>query len=97
MKTLKKCVACHDHILFFTMYRTVEKKNTKARKISSLSVTSRLLYFVSSFLEFWMCPDMLRNSSLVPVIVFDEDSKTKQTIAYFPTPDITNEDGDQDY
>lgn len=54
------------------MYRTVARKRAKARKMSSLSVSSRRLYLKMSFLPRWMVPVMFLNSSLVSCTVLDE-------------------------
>ena len=56
------------------MYKTEEKKNTRAKNINNLSVSSRRPYFVKSLREFLICPPMLRNSSCVSDTVFDDDT-----------------------
>ncbi len=48
------------------------KKRARARKMSSLSVSSRRLYLRISFLPRWMVPVMFLNSSLVSCTVLEE-------------------------
>lgn len=58
--------------LFFKMYKTVAKNKATARKISSLSVNSRRLYFEISFLPKCMVPVMDLNSSSVSRTVLED-------------------------
>ena len=70
----------NGHSLFFNIYRTVAKKNTKAMKINNLSVSSLLPYFVISFFEMCICPPMLLNSSCVSLIWLDDETENKDEL-----------------